>query len=412
MNVPLPFEWIAAIRFLREGGSQTAMTVVGAAVGVAVIVFMSALISGVQANIFNRVLSTQAHIIVSPIEEVARPLRDAGAAMELAIVQKPAQRLRSIEQWQALSAGLLARDGVVAVSPSASGAAFALRGEAAKTISLSGIEPAQYYKILDLPSKLTVGTAALGASDILIGVELANDLGVSVGEKLRVQTNAGTSGATESTFVIVGLFDLGNKEANTRTAFVAFRRAQSLLGLQGGVSSISVNLVDPYQAEMVAAELRTSLGVNAESWIESLAQLFTALRSQTIANFVIRFFVALSVALGIASVLFVSVVQRSREIGILRAMGTTRGQILRVFLIQGAVVGLVGSIVGSLIGMAFVFVWRVFARNPDGTEFFPIVITTDLIAGTALIATLTGVLTTLPPALQASWLNPVDAIRG
>jgi len=408
MNGFMPFEWIAAIRFLREGRSQTAMTIVGAAVGVAVIVFMSALISGVQANIFNRVLSTQPHIRISPVDEITRPLRGNEPSVELATLQKPAQRLRSIDQWQVVVKRLLARQDIVAVSPSATGAAFAVRGEAVKAISLIGINPEAYFNIVDLPSKITAGTALLAQDDVLIGIELAANLGLGVGEKLRVRTGAGA----DAVFVIRGLYDLGNKGANSSGVYVALRAAQSLLGLSGGVSGIDINLTNPYQAEIVAAELRQSLGVDAESWIETLAQLFTALRSQTIANYAIQFFVALAVALGIASVLVVSVVQRSREIGILRAMGATRGQVLRVFLTQGAVVGFVGSLVGSAVGTGFVFLWRLIARNPDGTEFFPIELKLTLFLMTGIIATLTGLLAAFPPALRAARLNPVDAIRG
>jgi lipoprotein-releasing system permease protein len=108
----------------------------------------------------------------------------------------------------------------------------------------------------------------------------------------------------------------------------------------------------------------------------------------------------------------VTVVQRTSEIGILRAMGASRGQVLRVFLIQGAVIGLVGSIAGSAVGAGFVVMWRLFARNADGSEFFAISLPASLFLATGLIATLTGVLTAILPAIGAARLNPVDAIRG
>jgi len=126
----------------------------------------------------------------------------------------------------------------------------------------------------------------------------------------------------------------------------------------------------------------------------------------------IRFFVGLSVAAGIASVLVVSVVQRSKEVGILRAMGGSRGQLLRVFLIQGAVVGLLGSIIGSAIAAGLIAAWREIARNPDGTAMFPLTIDPQLFAWAALIATLTGLLAAVTPAIRAAHLEPVAAIRG
>ena len=413
MNTFLPFELIAAFRFLLEGRMQTVLTIIGAAVGVSVIVFMSSLLAGVQANIFNRVLSTQAHIVISPLEDVARPLRHSSTTSTLAIVQKPTQRLRSIDQWQALMARLSVRPDVVAVSPSVVGAAFAVRGDAANAVSLTGMVPSEFYRIIALPDKMVTGSALLAPDGILIGTQLADDLGLRTGEKLRIRTGSSTTaGASDQTFVIGGTFDLGSKDSNLRSVFVTLRSAQSLLGITGGVTDVSINLTDPYQAETAAENLRTGLGVNAESWIKTFEQLFTALNTQSIANYVIQFFVAVAVALGISSVLVVSVVQRSREIGILRAMGASQGQILRVFLAQGAVIGLLGSLAGSALGAGFVLLWRTFARNADGTEFFPIALHLSLFVATGLVATLTGLVTAVLPALSAARLNPVDAIRG
>ena len=100
-----PFEWIAALRFLREGRMQTLFIVSGVSVGIAVIVFMSALLTGLQANLTKRVLTSQAHITLQPRDEIARPLRHGGEAAELAIVQMPLQRIRSVDQWQARPPG-------------------------------------------------------------------------------------------------------------------------------------------------------------------------------------------------------------------------------------------------------------------------------------------------------------------
>jgi lipoprotein-releasing system permease protein len=126
----------------------------------------------------------------------------------------------------------------------------------------------------------------------------------------------------------------------------------------------------------------------------------------------IRLFVGLSVAAGIASVLVVSVVQRSKEIGILRAMGGSRGQIMRVFLLQGAVVGMLGSLLGSGLATLLAAGWRLIARAPDGTPLFPIEIGVKLYLLAAVLATLTGVLAAATPAIRAARMLPVEAIRG
>jgi lipoprotein-releasing system permease protein len=193
---------------------------------------------------------------------------------------------------------------------------------------------------------------------------------------------------------------------------VALRTAQSLLDLSGGVSSIDVTVGDVYAAKTIADDIEAATVVQADSWIETNQQFFTAVRSQNISNFAIRGFVGLSVALGIASVLVVSVVQRSREIGILRAMGASQGQIMRVFLAQGGLVAFVGSLIGTGLAQLIVLVWQTFARNPDGTPLFPVEIGLDLVLLATLLATVVGLLAAIMPARRAARLEPAVAIRG
>jgi len=404
----LPFEAIAALRFLREGLAQTVLIIVGVSVGVAVIVFMSALLAGLQANFIRRVLSTQAHIVLVPHREESRPLFASQGLVTLPTVQKRAQRLRSIDQWQKVRDTVQALPDVLVVSPTASGPAFAVRGDANRSITLTGIDPDRYFRIVDIPSQIVAGSARVTSEDILIGTELASDLGVAVGDKIRISTASGAS----QTLTVSGIFDLGNKGANQRTTVVGLRTAQSLLNLIGGVSSIDVTIADVYAAKTIADVIESSTGVQADSWIETNQQFFTAVRSQTIANYAIRGFVALSVALGIASVLVVSVVQRSREIGILRAMGASRGQMMRLFLIQGGLVAFAGSLLGAVLARGVLLVWQTFARNPDGTQMFPVEIGPDLVILAAVIATVVGLIAAIMPALRASRLDPVVAIRG
>ncbi|MCV2350434.1 FtsX-like permease family protein [Paucibacter sp. Y2R2-4] len=420
----LPFEWIVALRFLREGRLQTLFIIVGVAIGVGVIVFMSALLSGLQGNFIRRVLSAQAHIQLLPPQQVTRALRAATALEQPgAIVQPPLQKLKSIDQWQAVAAQARSTPGVVVVSPLASGSALLLRGNASRAISVNGIEPELYYRIVDLQDKLVRGQGQINATDILIGLDLAHDLGVAVGDKLRLTTasgggsngnsngNSAATPASVSTLSIAGIFDLGNKGANLRSTFVTLHTAQSLLGLPGGVTSLDVTVADVYAAERIAQLIAASTGVEADSWIKSSAQFFSAVSAQTTANTAIRFFVGLSVAFGIASVLVVVVVQKSREIGILRAMGISQAQILRVFLLQGGLLGLGGSLAGSAIGALALGLWQRYARNADGTPLFPLVFDPRLFAAALLLATLTGLIAAFAPALRAARLDPVVAIR-
>ena len=408
----LPFEWIVAVRFLREGRLQTLFIIAGVAIGVGVIVFMSALLSGMQSNFMRRVLSSQAHIQLVQPQQVTRALRGGPDAppgqTEGAIIQPPLQQTKSIDQWQTVVAQVLAMPEVKVVSPVASGPVLVVRGSATKAVTVSGIEPETYFRIVDFSDKMVRGSTRLTGSDILVGVDLSADLGVDVGDKLHVTAANGAI----SVLTIAGVFDLGNKGSNQRNTFTTLRVAQSLLDRPGGVTSIEVTVADIYAAETVAQKIALATGVEADSWIKNSAQFFAAISAQTTANTAIRFFVGLSVAFGIASVLVVSVVQRSREIGILRAMGISRAQILRLFLLQGGLLAFGGALAGCGIGAGALSLWTTLALNADGTPLFPLEVDSNLFIVALVIATLTGLLAAFAPALRAARLDPVVAIRG
>ncbi len=413
MNITwLPFEWIVAVRFLREGRLQTLFILGAVAIGVGVIVFMSALLAGLQSNFIRRVLSAQAHIQLLPSPEAPRALRrDEASGVQTtlgSIIQAPLQRVRSIDQWQSVAAQIRAMPDVMVVAPVAGGSALAVRGSASRSISIAGIDPVDYFRIVDMSDKIVRGTSRLSSTEILIGTELASDLGLGVGDKLRVSA----AGGVAITLSVAGIMDLGNKGANQRVTYIALHSAQSLFGLPGGVTSLEVTVRDVYAAQTIAQRITRLTGVQADSWITSSAQFFAAVSAQTLANRAIRFFVALSVAFGIASVLVVSVVQKSREIGILRAMGISRGQIMRVFLLQGGLLGLGGAVLGCLIGAAALLAWQGYARNPDGTPLFALEFDPVLFATALLLACITGIGAAYAPSLRAARLDPVVAIRG
>jgi lipoprotein-releasing system permease protein len=404
----LPFEWIAAVRFLREGRLQTGFIVGGISIGVAVIVFMSAMLAGLEANFIKRVLTSQSQIQILPPDQVARPLRNEPGVFEDAAIQRPAQRILSIDQWPKIVQSMRAIPEATAVSPTMTGSGLAVRGDANRAITIIGIEPASYFKIVRIPDYIASGEPRLTSEDIVIGIELAKDLGAVVGDKINVKA---ASGATR-TLTVTGLVDFGNKAANSRNTFVALRTAQSLLNMIGGVTTIEMTVRDIYAAEDIARQIRASNDVKAESWIKTNAQFFTAVQAQEYSNTLIRTFVALSVAFGIAAVLIVSVIQRSKDIGILRAMGASRGQVLRVFLLQGGLLAFLGSLIGSALGAGALIYWHATSRQVDGSELFPLILHRSLFVWTAALATLTGVLAATAPALRAAKLDPVEAIRG
>ncbi|MCX7556707.1 ABC transporter permease [Xanthomonadaceae bacterium JHOS43] len=391
-----------ALRFLRQGKAQTLLILVGIAVGVAVIVFVVALIAGLQANIIERTLGTQAHIKVEAPDEVNRIAPAPAGTLQLVLEDRRAQTLRPINNWQQVRDVLDQLPEVRAVSPVVSGPAFGRRGDAVESVALVGMDLSRYLRVIPLERSMVDGRLDVGSGNAVIGRQLARDLGLRTGGKLRLEAGDGRDAIVN----VAGIFELGVRELDARYVYLDIKQAQSLLGLPGGVTVIDVTVDELFAADQIAARIAGLTGVHAESWMESNAQLMNALSSQSMSTNMISFFVAISVALGIASVLAVSVSQRTREIGILRAMGTRRGQMLRVFLVQGAVLGLIGSAIGALAGWSLVS-----AFNTFGPGLFYIGMPVSLIPAAMALATVAGVVAAAVPASRAARLDPVEAIR-
>lgn len=394
-------EWKIALRFLLDNRMQTLLITFGIAVGSAVIVFITALITGLQANVIQRTLGTQAHIRILPPDEVNRTL-PAADSWSLVLESPRAQRLRSIINWQDVRDVLDQDVQILAVSPVISGPAIARRGVARASVALLGIDPPRYQRIIPLADDLIAGRFLVGAGNAVIGKELARDLGLGIGDKLRLDAGEGREAVVD----IAGIFELGVRELDTRYVYLDLKQAQTLLDLPGGVTVIDATVAEIFQADEVARRLARLTGLRAESWMETNGQLLNALSSQSMTTEMIRVFVGISVAFGIASVLAVSVVQRTREIGILRAMGSPRGQILRVFLLQGGLLGLLGSACGGLVGWGLVQVFNLF-----GPRLFIIPVDPTLVPLAMLVATVTGVLAAAMPARRAARYDPAVAIR-
>ena len=407
MNNWLGFERQVAIRFLREGRMQTVLIIVGVAAGVAVVAYISALITGLQRNTLEKTLGAQAHVTVSaPDDVVLAAGAPASGTTALVQTQARAQRPRSIGNWRLLVPVLEALPQVAAVSPMVAGAGLAQRGEATKSIALVGVDLDRYDRIVGLRSKVVAGTSRLGPGEAILGRELAADLAVRVGDRISLVTGTGSDSLR-----VTALVDLGVRELNRRTVIVPLRTAQSLVGLPGGATSLDLVLSDVWAAQALAAELSQRFPYKVESWQDANAQLVAALNAQSISTGLIRGVVMVVVALGIASVLVVSVVQKRREIGILRAMGATRGQVLRIFLLQGAIVGALGSAFGVLLALGFIWIFTTLVRGADGLPLFAITLSPGLALQVAAVATVCGVLAAVAPARSAAKLDPAQAIR-
>jgi lipoprotein-releasing system permease protein len=387
-----------AVRFLKEGRTQSALILIGAGVGVAVLVFLSCLITSLQNSLITQTLGSQAHIVVRPPDEVVSPVRTEQA---LRSVEKAAQRLTPIEQWPRVLDAVKTTPGIVATSPVVSGSGQALRGLAKRAVTVRGIVPESFDGIIDLQGRMKQGTWQVSGDGCLVGTELARELGLAVGDRTRILVDDEHS----TTCRVQGIFDLGAKDVNLRWVLVPLRQAQTLFALDGGISLIEARVDDIFAATAVAGTIAARTGLVADSWMTLNAQLMTALQSQGSSSDMIQFFVIVAVALGISSVLVVSVVQKGKEVGILRAMGASSSQIQRVFLWQGAIVGVSGSVLGTTMGLGLLGLFKMAPLT------FTIETPPALIIRACVIALVTGLVAAVVPARRAAKLDPAVAIR-
>jgi lipoprotein-releasing system permease protein len=399
------FEWQLATRLLKEGKTQSLLIASGIALGVAVIVFITALVTGLQKTIIDRTLGTQAHIVLTEPDKTLKSSVEGDVVFRQ--IQPRPQRIETILNWPLLIQELSKNKEIKAASPVLSGAAFALRGQSDKSVAILGIDPSAYNRIIPIKDYIKQGQMRLNSDEAMIGQRLADDLGVRIGDSISLLTASNRSISVR----ITAIFEFGIKDLDRRWVYLSLRSAQNLLDLQGQITGIDLQVYTLFNAEIIAQQLQQQYPIKAESWMSSNQQLMTALKSQTASTTLIRFFVLISVAFGIASVLAIAVVQKQKEIGILRAMGLSQRSVLVVFLIQGGLLGFLGSVLGSLGGMGLGKFFGLVARSATGEPLFQLALTQELFISTMFVATLTGLISAAMPAYRAAKLDPVQAIR-
>jgi lipoprotein-releasing system permease protein len=236
-----------------------------------------------------------------------------------------------------------------------------------------------------------------------------NEAGLKIGDSLELITNLGQ---TEQ-FKITGIFDLGVASLNKSWLISGLDTAQKVFSYDEGVTSIEMQVNEVFSADAMALEVAEITGdeILIDNWKDQNAQLLSGLNGQSVSSIMIQVFVMISVLLGIASILAITVVQKSRQIGILKAMGIKDGTASLIFLFQGLLLGMAGAVLGVAFGFGLLFSFSKFALNPDGTPVVPLFIDYRFIAFSAMVAVLASMLAALIPARKSSKLNPIEVIR-
>ena len=414
----LRFELKVAWRHLLASHGQTELTVGAVAVGVLLVVFLSSLINGLQIGLIEDVVGSIPHISVQAATPSARPLSavagQGGVRGEvLTKIERMSAQKRKIEQWQRIIGTIQKVSGVAAVAPMVEGSGFAMRGAKKVGAIINGVIPAKQIRVVSLKNRIVEGDfLKVDQQNAAIGVKMADDLGATLGSRIRVTSEEGVT----QTFRVVCVFDLGFEQANRSWVYVGLSAAQALLKLGKNVTTINIRARKIFESNRIAGQIATFAPLQITSWMEANKAFLDTLQAQNSAALIIQGMTLLASAFGVASVMIVFVVQKQRDIGILKSMGATSRQVQKVFVLEGLGVGLGGALLGSGLGTGLCFLaanvfvpGQTFGGKP--ATVVPMKWDIIYVLAASAVAVVVGLLSSIVPARRAAKLSPVEVIR-
>lgn len=368
-----------AKRFLGYNKGQTILIMVGIAIGVSVQIFIGLLITGLQESLIDKTVGSTPHITITQEEDL------------------------SFADFE------VKNDSYTAVVYQADGPAFAISDNDDASVLLRGLS-SEGDKIYKLNEKLIEGKLPSNKNDVIIGSGLVEKLNVKLNDTLTLRTINNQTVDVR----IVGIVDLKVDAINNTWVLSTLPTAQSLFEYDDKITSIAIQVKDVFEADVLAEAIKDEITVsdlNVVNWKEQNDDLLSGLNGQSISSIMIQVFVLVSVVLGIASVLAITVLQKSKQIGILKAMGIPDTTASWIFLFQGLILGFYGAILGVLFGLGLIISFTTFARNPDGTALIAIRYDIPFILFSGSIAIFSALIASFIPAARSKKLSPIEVIR-
>jgi lipoprotein-releasing system permease protein len=423
----MPYEFFIGFRYLKAKRKQsfisiiTLISILGVTVGVAALIIVLSVMTGFEEDLRDKILGVNAHVVVM---EVGGGMRG----------------------YDSITKEVKGVDGVVGASPFIYNQAMLSSESKAVGVVVRGIDINSVGEVMVLPKKIKSGDidglkVQLGGNyktagqlpGILIGRELARNLSLSVGDELNVISPLGMMTAMGTVprmakFSVAGIFELGMYEYDSTMAFISLENAQRFFRLGKTVTGIEVRIEDIYKAEAIAGTLRDALGgigpYWVRTWMDMNKNLFSALKLEKIAMFIILALIVLVAAFNIISTLIMVVMEKSKDIAILKSMGATSGGIMRIFMIEGIVIGLSGTALGAIIGLVVainlekvvqfiegLFKFKLLPASVYYIDKLPSKVEPGVVLTVVLISIGISFIATIYPSWQASRLEPVEAMR-
>lgn len=416
----MEYEWFISLRYLKARRRQgfisliSLISVAGVTVGVMALIVVLAVMTGFTDSLRDKILGINSHIVI--------------------------QRLgRGITDYQKLSREVLQVDGVLAATPYTYSQTMISVPEANSGAIVRGIDPETAGRVLSLNNQMIEGSlaaldpekrqpddadsAAQALSGIILGKELARSLRVDVGDNIRLFSPSGPltpMGVIPKikTCRVVGIFDTGMYEYDSSLAYISIATAQNFLDLDDAVHGLELKVKDIYKSTSIAEELSKKLGFGyvVKDWITMNKNLFSALKLEKTAMFIVLALIVLVAAFNIISTLIMVVMSKGKDIAILKSMGATSKGIMKIFVYEGLVIGLTGTIIGVTGGLILCEVLSRYQFIKLPSDVYPIttlpikILPMDVTL-VAISAALITLLATLYPSWQASKIDPAVALR-
>lgn len=423
------YELMVGLRYLRAKRSEafisliTVISIVGVMIGVMTLNIVLAVMTGFEEDLRDRILGFNPHIVlVSYAGTIANPDE---------VVQKVKDT-----------------PGVAAAAPLVYSQVMLSSGQSVSGVVVRGVPPELEEAVIDLKAHLTSGSLeGLGApfevpvegtdndtdkdgrpdmttlTGVILGQELAKQLGLAVGDPVSVVSPLGTPSPVGpipkvKRFVLAGTFDSGMYDYDSGLLYMGLADAQKFFGLGKAITGVEIRVTDLYGAEKVARQLEETLGTpfRARDWMEVNRNLFLAFKLEKVVYFIVLTLIVLVAAFNIVATLIMVVMEKRKDIAILKSMGATDRSIARIFMLKGLIIGVVGTLLGVIGGYAGCWILKryQFVELPKDVFYvstLPVRVYGENFATVALVSVVICLLATIYPARQAAGLAPVEVIR-
>ena len=372
-----------ARRFLWRSRLQSALIVLGIGVGIGTQVFVGSLIASLQSSLIDTTVGTSPHVTLEAE-------RDGGL----------------VEYTDELRERLASEPAITAVVPQHVVSVLAVSGDRTDPLVLRIAPADERDSIYDVDSRVVSGDAQPGPGEIVVGLDYAEEAGVEVGDELSLLADSGES----ATVAVAGVFDLGVGAVNRGTAFAGDDVAPDILPTPDDrFDVVELQVADVFGSDAIAAELDGLSGLRAVDWQAQNADLLTGLRSQSVSSIMIQVFVVIAVGLGIASTLAIAAVQKTRQIGILKALGLSDRRCGSVFVWQAAILGTLGTALGVALGWALIASFDAAAAGSE--SLFPVIVDPAFAAFSAAVGVGIALASALIPYRSTTRLDPIAVIQ-